>query len=403
MLIKKLISLLLLTVFFCSCQTLQSKKWTSNDLIISDQETIDSLRFPKSISPAQAQQDIDFLVFALTRGYGGRNYAPQDSFAKAIAVLKNISNPTTLADFHDQIDAALFLIPDNHLMAYYKGNVSQKRRDYEQVSTGKVGVNNISDPKNIWETRIDRIGKKKVLYISIVRFPDYESSIWKGFLKAVSTKMKSADSIVYDLRGNSGGDDSIAMDLAEVLFGHRFEHAIKNQYRSQTPETLALTMNRTKLDIINLKYDKQPIPDYLTADLTRTKALYDKALSGQLPPEFIRNNKGGGSRTEPVTGYKKPIYILMDRSCGSSCEFSIAAFEWNKYVKKIGENTNGTFHFSNAGLVVLPNSKIKVIIPTQYSEYYDRRFIERIGLTPDFAASPGDDAYEVAKKIIIKE
>lgn len=397
---KNLLSVLILTTFFYSCQTLKSRKWTSDDLIISDQATIDSLHFAKSISPAQAKEDIDFLVFALSNGYGGRSYAPQDSFTKAITALKSISNITTLPDFHDQIDTALFLIPDNHLMAYYKGHVSQKRHDYEQTLTGKAGENNITNPEKVWETRIDRVGKKKILYISIVRFPDSESPIWKGFISAVSSKMKSADSIVFDLRGNSGGDDTIAMELAEVLFGHRFEHAIKHQYRSQTPETLALAINRSKLDIINLRYDQQPIPDYLTADLTKAKELYSKALAGQLPTEFIRNNKGGGNRTDPITGYKKPIYILMDRSCGSSCEFAIAAFEWHKHVKKIGENTSGTFHFSNAGLAVLPNSKIKVIIPAQHSEYYDHRFIERLGLTPDIVASPGDDAYAMAKKII---
>lgn len=51
-------------------------------------------------------------------------------------------------------------------------------------------------------------------------------------------------------------------------------------------------------------------------------------------------------------------------------------------------------------MVALPNSKIKVSIPSQYSEYYDKRFIERIGFSPDIKVLSGSDAYEVTKKIL---
>ena len=90
----------------------------------------------------------------------------------------------------------------------------------------------------------------------------------------------------------------------------------------------------------------------------------------------------------------------MDASCGSSCEYVIAGFQWHNYVKKVGENTIGTFHFSNTGFAVLPNSRIRVDIPSQFSEFYDKRFIERIGLTPDVKVPAGEDAYETLKKLI---
>lgn len=402
MFIKIFQTLLAISIFFvlCSCQSKSKRMWTSDDLIISDQSSFASLAFPQMITSAQAKEDIDFLIFALSKAYGGRQYAPENSFAKAIATLKDISNPSTLAEFHDQIDEALFSIPDNHMMAYYKGKISKKRHDYQLNSQGQVGSNNISDAKKIWETRIDRVGNKKVLYISIVSFPSRENEIWNGFISSVSSQMKRSDSIVIDLRGNSGGDDTKGMELAEVLFGHPIEHPIKRQYRSQTPETMALLTNRLAVEIINMRYEGQTIPDYMTRDLNNSMDRYGKALKGEIPAEFIRTDKGTGSRSDPITGYKKPIYILMDRACASSGEFTIAAFEWNKYVKRVGENTHGTFHFSNAGIAVLPNSKFKVMIPSQYSEYYDRRFIERIGLTPDIKVSPSVDAYEIAKKII---
>lgn len=394
-------SLYVLGVFIlCSCQTKPKKVWTADDLLLPDQSSVESLAFPKSITSSQAAEDIDFLIFTLSKAYGGRQYAPANSFAQALATLRSISNSSSLAEFHDQIDEALFSIPDNHMRAVYRTKVSKKRSDYHADSTGRVGANNISDPKKVWETRIDRVGNKKVLYVSIVRFPDNESEIWKGFLSSFSSQMKRSDAVVLDFRGNTGGDDTKGMELAKLLFGHPIEHPIKRQFRSQTPETLALLTNGLAIEIINMKYRNEKIPDYMSKDLNESKKRYASALRGEIPPEFIRTDKGTGSRTDPVTAYKKPIYILMDRACGSSGEFTIAAFEWHKYVKRVGENTRGAFHFSNAGIAVLPHSKFKVFIPSQYSEYYDRRFIERIGLSPDLKVSPGEDAYEATKKLI---
>ena len=40
------------------------------------------------------------------------------------------------------------------------------------------------------------------------------------------------------------------------------------------------------------------------------------------------------------------------------------------------------------------------MVPSQYSEYYDHRFIERVGFTPDIQVSPDNDAYDVIKKIV---
>lgn len=390
-------------LIFCGCQTIKTKTrtWTSGDVMISDQAPFESLAFPKTISPGQAAEDIDFLIYILSKAYGGRGYVPVDSFVKAIAALKKISNPSTLLEFHNQIDEALFLIPDNHMRAVYKGRVSKKRSDYEEeTSKGHVGDKNFKNSEKIWEIRVEKIGKKKVLYISFVRFPSTENSIWNGFISSVTAQLKHADSVVMDLRGSLGGDDAKGMELAELFFGHPFEHGIKRQYRSQTPETVALLTNNYIIPMINMKYLGEKNSDDLLKGRDESKERYIRAIKGEIPTEFIRTDKDRGSRSDPVTGYKKPIYILMDRVCSSACEYTIAAFQWNNYVKRVGENTNGTFHFSNAGVAVLPNSKFKIYIPTQYTEYYDHRFIERIGLTPDIKVPAGGDAYEVVKKLI---
>ena len=281
------------------------------------------------------------------------------------------------------------------------GRNSKKRISMYRI--GNVGSNNISNPKKIWEVRNDQIGKKNVLYISIKRFPYPESDLWDGFIKSISTQLKKSDSLVLDLRGNQGGHDSKAMEMVELLYGHPFEHPITSQYRSQTPETLALAINYYKVEIINATSSNRKIPDYTFNYLNEATEFYESSISGKVEPEFIRRNKGGGKRSDPVTGYTKPIYILIDADCASSGEFLAASFQWHKYAKTFGENTSGTVHYSNYGIAVLPNSKFKVMIPAQYSEFFDKRFIERTGLTPDVKVAAGEDAYEAVKKIINKK
>ncbi|MBC7467422.1 MAG: hypothetical protein H7256_15640 [Bdellovibrio sp.] len=308
--------------------------------------------------------------------------------------------PKNLDNFRDQIDEALLLIPDSHLKARLDKHPSLKRiRGYKK---SQVGKNNISDPKKIWETRYDLIGKKKILYISITEFPEAKDHAWVGFLESVKSMLKKSDSIVLDMRGNGGGSDTIGMRLAEILFGHAFEYPVVRQYRSQTPETMALNVNRYKLKVLYLKESQAQIPDYYSTMIKEERDDYALAVQGKLPAEYIRTNKGTGKRTDPVTGYKKPIYILMDAECSSSCETTIDAFEWHKYVKRVGENTDGCIHFDNIGYILLPNSRIEVMIPTQYNEYFDKRFIEKIGIAPDIRVASGDDAYEAVKRLIEK-
>lgn len=383
-------------LFISSCQSVKPKRWTSEDIIISDKV---SIAFPKAVTSTEVKEDIDFLVFLLSEAYSGKDYLPGTTFSDAIDTLNKISGDTNLEQFHEQIDDALFLIPDNHLLSYYKGKDGKKRISMEKVAN--VGKNNIKDPNLVWEVRIDKIASKNILYISLTRFPNPDSELWNGFLESVSSQLKNSDSIVLDMRGNGGGYDSMGMRLTALLFGHPYEHPIKRQVRFQSLESLALELNRNKINMINLSASNEKIPAYLVDEFNRAEKEYKRAQSGQIADMFILTGKGGGSRTEPVTGYKKPIYILVDAECGSSCEYVVAGFQWHNYAKTVGENTNGTFHFSNTGLAILPNSKIRVNIPSQYSEYFDQRFIERVGFTPDIKLSSGEDAYEVVKKIII--
>lgn len=106
--------------------------------------------------------------------------------------------------------------------------------------------------------------------------------MWAGFISSAAALKKNADAIVIDLRSNLGGDDSIGMELVQLLFGHTFEHPISKQYRSQPAETLALAVTKVKVQIIYKKKQNLPVLPYLENELEYTKEQYNLALSGQL-------------------------------------------------------------------------------------------------------------------------
>jgi len=102
-----------------------------------------------------------------------------------------------------------------------------------------------------------------------------------------------------------------------------------------------------------------------------------------------------GNPSEPVKRVHalKPVFILQDRGCASSCESSIDFFEYVDHVKRVGENTAGFVHFGNMGFTMLPISVIQVNIASTFNTYRDGRFIEMTGIKPDIAVPAGEDAY----------
>jgi hypothetical protein len=136
-----------ISVFYLllSCHS-NNKKWSSDDLIISEYE---SLTYPRGLTSSEVEEDISFLLFTLDNAYGGKEYLAVEQLAKSLSVIKKISRPQSVKDFHEQLDNALFLIPDNHLHAFYKSNFGSKRAEFYKEKLGKVGKNAISDPKKI--------------------------------------------------------------------------------------------------------------------------------------------------------------------------------------------------------------------------------------------------------------
>ncbi len=369
--------LILIIVTFTSCQS-SKKVFTPDDLIHSD------FTFPATITKKQAKEDIEYLEYLLTHVYSGYFYQNKSAVIHAINLLRKIEFNGELSMFHDDVDSALFTIPDNHLDARYRGKFSNAREIYYSNSKGKVGRNSIQDLEKIWEIRNIIKKNKKIALISISRFPNPNNEVWIGFIDRVKKSIEESKILIIDLRGNTGGDDAMGVEMAKLFFQGDFYHPIAKQYRLQNPEVYALWINDEKFKNNNVTQE--------------TLLDFKRAKNGEFSSEQIRIGKGGLHERGEFKGIKKPIYILIDRSCGSSCEFVALSLSLHPYVKIVGENSSGSIHFSNAPFAILPHSKFRVRIPTIHSELFDKSFLERIGISPSIYTPQNDDALKVLIK-----
>jgi hypothetical protein len=367
-----------------------------DDLLIKDTYTLT----PRSLlSSQEANHDVEVILYALKNGYGGRKYVNGvilDSALKSIDSLKNPSGEVSVAAFCEQIDEALFLIPDNHLSASIRGRDCSTKRVEPRGNVGK-SVSAGSEPP--WSFGTRKVVGTQIAILSINRFEKHEDVSWKGFLDAVAEAKKSA-AIIIDLRGNPGGDDTMGFEMSERLFGGKTPSPIEFTVMSTTSASFAGLANNWKLREIRLKRSGKDVPPYIQSRLKDRLAQLERAERGELAPEKIVREIDGLAFI-PEKGFAKPIYILIDRACGSSCESTLETFEQHPYVTTVGENTFGDIHFAEAALVILPNSQIQLQFGTHYTKYKDGRFVERTGYAPSVKVLDGQDALAAAIELFV--
>ena len=65
-------------------------------------------------------------------------------------------------------------------------------------------------------------------------------------------------------------------------------------------------------------------------------------------------------------------------------------------VVRVGAPTAGYIHFGNNGYLPLPHSGVVVQMAFSYNSYRDKRFLEKVGISPHITVAEGENALEVA-------
>jgi hypothetical protein len=377
----------LLTLFLAACSTAPHRDFhfLENPAEFNDDGQ-------KILTPAQVAYDIEQTVYALDTAYSGRQFLPKAQFPTLRQEILKIRGPLMVRDLCLQLDTLMDHVSDNHLTASFP----DKPCFHNHVAVGKVGDNFYKEVRDIpWSTRLVRHDGSVALEISIANFPKSTSPVWKGFLDSVRRLVGKAHLVVIDLRGNPGGDDSKGVALAAVLAGAPVQPPYNPQWNSYRPETYQLFVNTYDYFLVRGRKVGRPMPKYIAQLKQEFVTKRDLSLMGQTPP-LGEVEAAPGQDFNYSRSIQKPIYVLIDGRCASSCESTTDYLSAIPLVKTVGERTAGYIHFGNNGNVVLRNSGIVLQMAVSYNSYRDGRFLEKIGLTPQIAVPPGSNAMDAA-------
>lgn len=350
---------------------------------------------PESLSKKDAQEDLRLLKYTFQRGYGGRKHLPLGSFDQLISKINQIDaklvSDITTEKFCINIDEALREVPDHHLM------VANNRRcgTTDKETPGTVGHNLNTRLDRPWNLTYRQIGRRKIPILSISALPSYEDAVWEGFLDQVKAiKASSAAALVIDLRGNGGGDDTTGQMLADALYGAVTPSPVQEIMKSETAETFALSAGNYFLKAIKLRNTGKPVPKHIQSRIDKWIGEFQRARLSHISEERSESPRQGEAY-DSTKAFDRPIYLLIDRHCASSCESTLEYFEAFPKAITVGENTGGFIHVGNMGMLWLPHSHLVIQMATDYWKYRDNRYLEKIGYSPKLPC-PGKDALAVA-------
>lgn len=385
---------LLSALSLCSCA---HNGVRDGDLLFREGAPLDPVA---DLTALQIERDLALLDYALDHAYGGRRFVPPKALDEARARLHRIRRGSAAFGSRDlchEVDLALLLLPDNHLMANAGGSLcSDERRAL--LAEGRVGRNLGAGSDRPWTLVTRAVAGAAVPVLSITRLPPAQDDAWAGFEEEVTRLVASSPALVLDIRGNGGGADSMMNRLARQLYGHEAPGTVESRTIRQTPATFALQVNQNAVQVVRRRQQGEEPPSWLRDHLRGAEQDYARAVRGELPPERVVTDEEQ-RLPDASHGYDRPIYVLVDHGCASSCESIVELLRAHPRVTFVGENTGGFVHFGNLGLLVLPGSRVFVQIPSDYWRLRGGRYVERVGYAPDVRVAPGKDALEVVLRV----
>ena len=341
------------------------------------------------LGSSEVRSDIDELKVVLKRAYSGRRFLPDHQFDSLLRGLDSINLSQSVRTLCEEIAGEFKNVSDNHLKA--KLQRATCLPDPKKIEL--IGENEAKHSPVNWLVKGISRSEGNASLIAIKGFPNAESPAWNGFIEAVNTQVAVSDFVIIDLRGNGGGDDHWGFELSNILAGYRSKTPYSMQWKSITPESF-LIQAKLYETLANQSRERGEETKYLD-DLKESylaKARRPHTNSDWESAPWSLND----TDHKPSRNTQKPIYILIDGGCGSSCESTVDAFEYNTSAVTVGQPTAGYIHFGNIGYHVLSRSGITIQIPTTYNEYRDHRFIEKTGIQPKVIVKDGQDAEAMA-------
>lgn len=352
-----------------------------------------------TLSIHEMKEDLEILVYALTRAYPGAWAMSSDAWKNIVDQIQNLSlqDATSPETFGTAIADILWDIPDGHLKVRLNTQTlgDQFHKNLREPSTG----NNLAGEK-VWSIEHHQSPKGLIPIIAISWFPQPSEIQWDGFLEEVS-KLKHAPALIIDIRGNDGGNDSKAIDMTSILLGKELIVDWVREVICETAESYALQMNTYEKILWNTYgLHRDRAPREITEELENLKQKAKALKNQKLEKTFNQLPASTGPLLTP-NGFQGPIFVLIDSKTKSSGEWTALYLQKHPNTVLVGDNTYGMIHFGNSGILPLPNSRLEITLCMKINELSDGRFVEKTGIPPDVLVS-NDDSLEYTLKNLIK-
>jgi len=230
-----------------------------------------------------------------------------------------------------------------------------------------------------------------VYWISLPSFYHAMPNAKLAELQKVTDQMASlrgAHAVIFDLRGNGGGNDTLGMRLLEELFGEEYTEQVCRHNQAKTGvEWRASEDNYNFLESLvgNVNFGKEsgcPELDSLLSRLDRT--LEDEELTHyyqKWSDEYLEITPPNPITATPQT--KAAIFCVVDSKCAS------AALDFIDYLKAlshptlIGQTTSSDRLYMDVSITPLPSSRGRLFCPMKV--YRNRPRGDKEPHVPDIA------------------
>jgi hypothetical protein len=213
----------------------------------------------------------------------------------------------------------------------------------------------------------------------LVQLPSFEDPVrMDSLFEAEGERIRSAERLVIDLRGNGGGSDYNYRQLIPLIY----------------TDPIKITANAVLATEANIAANAR-----LAADTTRPASIRE-TLGRQV--EEMKTVQGGWYpfpdmvHEEPVV-LERPsrVDVLVDGGCASSCEQFLLAARQSRKVTIYGTPTAGILDFGNVRRAEMPGSPLILYYPTTRSKRLPDAPVDGVGVLPDVHL-PADESDPLA-------
>ncbi len=306
-----------------------------------------------------AQQDLDFIHDAIRDNHPGMYNELDPDFKEHFSLHYQIAQDQLKACATDEqkietIRSFITSFNDAHMQIRYKE--FQKNSTHEQVKRNPFAITDLDN---------------SVCWITLPTFQPnaQEKESFQTIIDTLAQKQQtftSNDCIVFDIRGNGGGNSMFARDIVFALFGQDYaRYCADTLYKDVSVDWRASQGNITYFQQVKEKNSSDSQQTEFVQWLNHVIEGMQQALSDEKIYFTQKNNKQDEVLSEqPINPLKARIIVIVDNRCFS------AALDFIDYLKAmdhsvilIGETTGADSLYMDINQSELPSKKGNFALP----------------------------------------